>query len=347
MSNQIEIDGSNGSGGGQIIRTAVALSAITKKSCRIFNIRKKREKSGLAKQHLTGIQALSQLCNAKLEGDYLGSEEIIFSPLGENKESPEQIKIKIETAGSITLVLQALIPTVLLLSRPLKIIFEGGATDTFFSPTIDYFRYVFLNILRKMGLEIEINIIKRGYYPEGGAKAEITIHPSKPEKMNLDERGNLKKILIFSGASELLQDKKTAERQLAGTREILNKLNLPVEEKIGYYQTQCPGSQICLAAEFENTIIGVDGLGKLGKRAEDLGRETALEMLEEQKTEACLDKFLGDQILPYLALSSKKSRATVSKITGHCKTNMEVIEKFVDGKFEIKNNLISWIPKKS
>ena len=335
----IEIDGSKYEGGGAILRVACALAAITKKPCHIFNIRHNRPKPGLAQQHLLGIQALSQLCNGRLEGDTLGSQEIGFYP-GENYRS--QASINIPTAGSITLVLQTLIPPALFAPSPVKIIFNGGATDTFFSPTIDYFQYVFLKILEKMAGIVKINIIKRGYYPEGGAKVEVVVSPSKLKPLNLAERGQFKKILAISGASEFLKNKKVAERQLAGVREILGKLKLPVEEKIEYYQTQCPGSQICLIAEFENTVIGTDNLGKLGKRAEDVGKEAALELLKEQKSQALLDKHLADQILPYLALSSKKSQVTVSEITNHCRTNIWVIEKFINGKFELKNQQISF-----
>ena len=150
---------------------------------------------------------------------------------------------------------------------------------------------------------------------------------------------------MISGASNHLKDKKVAERQVAGVREVLGKLKLPTEEKIEYYDTRCPGSQICLVAEFENTVIGTDNLGKLGKRAEDVGKEAALELLKEQKSKACLDKHLADQVLPYMALSKNKSSVTVSEITNHCKTNIWVIEKFLEGKFEIKGNLITWSPK--
>jgi len=338
----IEIDGSIGEAGGQILRTACALSAISKKPCHIFNIRKGREKPGLMTQHLLGIQALAQLCNGKLEGDFLGSEDIKFYS---GEYSKDQVSINIPTAGSITLVLQILILPALFAKSPIKISFEGGATDTFFSPTIDYFRYVFLKILEKMGAKIEIEVIKRGYYPEGGAKVEVIIFPAKLNGISLTERSKLKKILIISGASDSLKNKKVAERQFAGVREVLGKLKLPVQEKIEYYQTQCPGSQIGLVALFENTVIGTDNLGKLGKRAEDVGKEAALQLLKEEKSQACLDRHLADQILPYLALASRKSRVTVSEITNHCKTNIWVIEKFIEGKFEIKDNLISWLPK--
>lgn len=344
MANQnlIKINGEIFEGGGQILRTACALSAITKKACYVFSIRKNRPKPGLSHQHLLGIRALAQMCSGRLEGDYLGSEEIKFFP---GQKHQNQTSIKIETAGSISLVMQTLIAPALFFSEPTKIVFNGGATDTFFSPTFDYFRYCFLKILEKMGVKVETNIIKRGYYPVGGAKIKVKVFPAKLKKINLTQRGQFQKILAFSGASQFLENKKVAERQLSGVREVLGKLKLPIEEKAEYYQTQCPGSQICLIAEFENTVIGTDNLGKLGKRAEDVGKEVALELLKEQKTGACLDKKLADQILPYLALAQGKSSVIVSEITNHSKTNMWVIEKFLDGKFEVGDNLITWNQK--
>jgi RNA 3'-phosphate cyclase len=338
----IEIDGSFGEAGGQILRTALSLSAITKKPCHVFNIRSSRPKPGLATQHLTAIKSLAQLCDGELEGDFLDSKEVRFSP---GKIHSQNLNIKIDTAGSITLVLQALMPSSLFTVSPIKINFEGGATDTFFSPTIDYLKYVFLKILEKIGVKTEINIIKRGYYPEGGAKVEMKIFPLKLRSLNLTERGALKKILIISGASDSLKEKKVAERQIAGAKEVLGKLKLPIEERTEYCQTDSPGSQFCLITEFENTLIGTDNLGRLGKRAEDVGKEAALDLLKEERSQSCLDKHLADQILIFMALASGKSQVTVSEITEHCKTNVWVIEKFLEGKFEIKNNLITWVPK--
>lgn len=338
----IEIDGSFGEGGGQILRTASALATIVKKDCRVFNVRKSRPKPGLAVQHLSGIQALARFSEGSLEGDFLGSEEILFSP---KKVRNENLHLKIETAGSITLLLQNLIPPALFAAEPIRIFIEGGATDTFFSPTIDYFRFCFLKILEKLGVKVGVNIVERGYYPEGGAEMEIIVYPSKLKNLDLSERGNLKRISILSGASESLRQKKAAERQIAGAKEILGELNLPIEEISEYHQTRCPGSEICLTAEFENTIIGVDGLGRIGKRAEEVGKETALELLKEERSGACLDKHLADQILIYLALAGGKSQIIASEITEHCKTNIWVIEKFLKGRFQIKNNLIAWLPE--
>lgn len=335
----LEIDGSTLEGGGQLFRTAMALAAVTQKPCRVFNIRKNRANPGLAAQHLSGIQTLARLCQGRLEGDFLRSEDLKFYP---GEIIPGDFHVKIETAGSITLILQTLILPAIFSSSPVKIIFEGGATDTFFSPTINYFQYVFLKILGKMGLKLEINILKRGYYPEGGAKVEVAVFPSGLKNLNLTERGSFKKILVLSGASKTLQEKQVAERQIAGAREVFGKLKLPLEEKIEYDDTSCPGSQICLIAEFENTVIGADNLGKLGKKAEDVGKEATLELLREQKSGSCLDKHLSDQILPFLALAPDESKITVSEITNHCKTNIWVIEQFIDGKFKTDGNLISW-----
>ncbi len=370
MSNEVvEIDGSFGSGGGQMLRSAISLSLISEKPCRIFNIRKKRPEPGLALQHLLGAQALAQFCNGRLEGDFLGSQEICFYP-GKNYQN--RLTVNIPTAASLTLILQTLLPAALFAPLPVEININGGATDTFFSPTLDYFRLVFLKTLKKIIPHentfgsIEIKTIKRGYYPEGGARIQVKVFPikrvgflgdkakgffrqnfeGKLKPFRLIERGPFKKILIISGAADTLKEKKVAERQISGAREILGKLKLPTEEIVEYYNVQCTGSQICLIAQFENAVIGTDNLGRVGKRAEDVGKEAALELLEEQKSGACFDKYLADQMLSYLALIFREFQISVSKITDHSKTNIWVIEKFLSGKFETKENIIKWISNK-
>ncbi|MBC7074425.1 RNA 3'-terminal phosphate cyclase, partial [Candidatus Parcubacteria bacterium] len=311
----------------------------TKKPCHIFNIRSKRPNPGLQTQHLVGLRALAELSQGQLEGDFLGSKEIKFFP-GEIKK--ERLKIKIETAGAITLILQSLIPVCLFAKNPVEIEFEGGATDTFFAPTLDYFQNVFLRILEKMGPKVEINVLKRGYYPSGEALVKVKVFPTKLKPINLTEKGNLKKISIISRASESLKERKVAERQIQGAKEILGKLNLPIETKIDYPKTTSPGSSICISCEYENTFLGSDNLGKLGIPAEEIGRKCALQILEEEKLGGCVDRFLSDQILPYMALSGEKCQVKIGKLTDHAKTNIWVIEKFFLEKFKIKENIVEW-----
>lgn len=346
----IEIDGSYLESGGQILRTAMALSAVTQQPCRVFNIRKERPKPGLAHQHLLGLKALSEIYNGKLEGDFLNSEDVKFWPEKIKSSTHECIlSINARTAASITLILQGLILPTLFAPAPTKISFNGGATDTFFSPTIDHFQYVFLKILQAIGIEIELDIEKRGFYPQGEAKVIAHIKPiqtSELKPLSLLKRGALKKVLIISGASENLKKKKVAERQISGAKQILGKLSLPLETKIEYYSASSAGSQINIIAELENTFFGTDNLGRLGKSAEAVGAQAAQEFIKQASSNACLDKHTADQILPYMALLPGGSQVTVSEITNHCKTNIWVVEKFIkSGRFTIQQNKISWTQK--
>jgi len=328
----------NGSSGGRIISTALSLSVITQKPCHIFSIGQSREKPGLAPGQPEELRAISDFCGGRLEGVFLGSQEIFFSP---GEKFKERIRVKLDSQ-SITLALQALLPAVFYSKRKITLDFDGGATDTFFSPTFEYFNRAFLHFLRQMGAQIEVEVLKKGYYPAGGAKVKAQISPSKLKPLLLDERGSLCGISIFSGASLSLRDKKIAERQSSGAREILLKTDLPLTEKIDYHQTDSPGNSICLTAVFEKTILAADSLGKIGMRAEDVGKEAALDLLNQGKGSTCLDKYMSDQILIYLALAGGKSEFSSSEITAGLKTNILIIEKFMAGKFALKNSLVSF-----
>lgn len=336
----IQLDGSKLEGGGAVLRTATALSAITEQPLHLINVRKGRKNSGLRPQHLSGLRAVSDLCNADLRGDELNSKEITFKP-GQIRSRPLTVNIK--TAGSITLALQGLIPPALQAPEPVEIHFKGGATDTFFSPTLNYFQQIFLKHLKKTGITVDLKVKRRGYYPEGEADLTATVQPGKPRALHLNKRGRVQEILISSGAATQLKDKEVAERQVSGAEKILPD-QLPIKEEVNYYRTECPGSHISLTANFGRTIIGTDNIGKLGKKAEKVGKEAASELLKEQKAEACLDKHMADQILIYMALAEEESKVTVSEITDHCKTNIWIIEEFLEGHFETEQNTIRWKP---
>jgi RNA 3'-phosphate cyclase len=331
----ISIDGSHGEGGGQILRTSCALAAITRTPCRIFNIRKKRRNPGLQPQHLIGIRALATLSGARLSGDALGSQEIYFEP-GEIKET--SIGLEIPTAGSITLVLQTLLLPSFHAIRTVEVNFAGGATDTHFSPTIDYHRFVLLRNLERLGLKATTDVIRRGFYPKGGALVKASIHPGTPSSWNCIYRGKLHGITIISGASEALSKARVAERQAEAAEETLCRfVEAEMKTRIEYYNSLSPGSQINIIADFENVTIGSDSLGKRGKKAEEVGREAAEGFLREFLSDACLDRFASDQILPYLAVADGASTISVSQITEHAKTNMWVIEQFLNRHFEIRD----------
>ena len=335
----VQIDGSYGEGGGQIVRTACSLAAVTEKPCRIVNIRQARRQPGLRLQHLLGIRALAELCRGRLEGGEVGSREIVFHP---RQIIARNISIKVETAASTTLLLQTLLPAVLATSTPLSIDLQGGGTDAAFAPTLDYFRHVFLWFLRFMGANLDLTVHRRGYYPRGGAQLGITVEPSRLARIALIQRGAIKRISLISQAAAILRPRRVAERQIEGALGILGSQPVSPETAIDYGPSFSAGTSLCIVAEFEHALIGVDNLGARGKLAETVGKEAAMAFSRELQSMACVDRHMADQILPYLALAGAGSCVTVPEITSHCRTNMWVIEKFLDGRFEVKGNLIRW-----
>lgn len=333
-SNIVEIDGSYLEAGGQIIRTGAALSTITKNPVKIYNIRAGRKKPGLMTQHLEGLKALGRLCNAEIKGAFLESIKIEFYP----KEISQKIlEINIPTAGSIGLIFQILKLPACFSEKTIEIKIKGGATFGKFAPPVLYMKNVLLPILEKMNYKAEINILKHGFYPKGGAEVNIKVFPCKQFRpLGLTERKELKSIKGISVASDSLKNKKVAERQEESARNIIKEvLGIEPEIEIKYDKTICPGSGIVLFANYENTVLGSDGLGELGKPAERVGEEAASQLIKGIKSNACLDRFMADQILPFLALTDS-GKISVAEITNHCLTNIWVIEKFVPVKFEVK-----------
>ena len=179
----LQIDGSYGEGGGQIVRTAVALSVLTKTPVEITNIRARRPEPGLKAQHHTAISCMKDLCNAKTDGLQIGSSTVRFNP-GEVKSG--NYRFDIGTAGSMILVFQSCILCAVHAAKPVTITLTGG-TDVKWAPSWDYFTNVFLSLLKKMGVSIDIQLKRRGYYPKGGGEASVTVHPCDDIKpLNLD-----------------------------------------------------------------------------------------------------------------------------------------------------------------
>lgn len=331
----LELDGS--SGGGSVLRLGVGLAAALGKPIRIYNIRKSRPNPGLAAQHLAGLLAVAELCEAELEGASLGSQEVRLKP-GEIRKG--ELKLEIETAGSVGLVLQTLQLACLGASHPVRIQIEGGGTFGQWAPPLPYFELVNFAILRGFGYRAEVRVDQEGFYPKGGARAEALFEPPKiTGPLDLSERGRLLRITGVSIASHHLRQAEVAERQAEAAKEALKGLNVPIELKTAYADTRSPGSGIVLAAIHERTILGGDALGERGKRAEEVGEEAAGQLLEDLESRATLDRYMADQIIPFLGLFGGRFRCP--QVTEHLRTNLELVERLLARRLELTDHWVS------
>ena len=331
----IEISGDYGSGGGQIIRTSIAMSALTGKECHIVNLRAKRKTPGLRPQHLTGVKAVAELCDAGIKGAEIGSQELYFYP---GKIKSGKFNFDIGTAGSITLVLQALMPAAIHSQGTLEFKIKGG-TNVPLAPSAEYFQHIFCDYLRKMGIEIYSETLKHGFYPKGGGEIYVRIEPCK--KLNplyLTEKEELKKIDCWSIASEFLRNKKVAERQIEGfEKELKEKIS---KKNIIYTETLSPGTAIHAHAYYENCKLGSDYLGERGVPAETIGKKCAEMLKKEMSAGGCVDTHALDQLLPFMALAGS-GKILANEITEHARTNAYIIEQFLPVKFEFEGNMVS------
>lgn len=328
----IDIDGSRGEGGGQILRVATGLSAVTGKPVRLTNIRARRPVPGLKPQHLRGLEAVARLCNARVTGLTEGSTEIEFSPGG---LSSDHLRVDIGTAGSIGLVFQSLMLPSIYADRPLEFEVTGG-TDVAWSPSVTYFQEVFCRFLRKMNIEVDASTQGYGFYPKGGGRALLRVQPGNLRPLNLTESGRLIRYDVLSIASESLRQARVSERQTDAAIKILGRRS--ERELCEYVQSQSPGSSIHAHAHFDNTILGATVLGKRGTPAERVGEDCARLLQEQVKSGACLDRWMADQILPYMALAPGSSTVSVSELTNHARTTMWVTERFLPVRFETRES---------
>lgn len=342
----ITIDGSQGEGGGQIVRTALALSAITQEAVTVTGIRSKRPEPGLKQQHLYGIKALQQYCGAVVEGAVLGSEKVEFVP---GKPTLFKISVPIETAGAITLVLQSLILPSIVSPKPVKIEMTGG-TDVNWAPQLDYVREVILPFLAPYVESIELSLVKRGYYPKGQGAALLIVKPKYTAEtiaaappLNLAAQGTLMSIKGVSHASRDLLGARVAERQAESARQHLAGLDVPITIAAQYADTASTGSGITLWAvcshEAEEkgykqpTRIGADVLGKKDVSAESVGKQAAEQLKAELDSGAAVDRHAADHLVPLLAFVSGSIKT--SEITNHTLTNMMTVEHFLGKRFSI------------
>ncbi len=327
----IAIDGSYGEGGGQILRTAVGLAVATGQSIEVFNIRANRPTPGLKAQHLWAVKSAAELCGGKVDGLREGSSEIRFQP---GRPKNENLKFDIGTAGSITLLLQALIPAISLQNADFRFDIKGG-TDVRWSPSLDYFRHIVIPIFSQIGIDVAIDVRRRGFYPVGGGVVSCRI-TAKGSLNNITLKEKVRgKASIASISSNL--PKSIAERQLKAAEDFLIKNNVDVESAEATVESAAsPGSAICIYHD-RGSYIGGDSVGERGTSSEKVGLDAAKFFSDEYSSECTLDRHVSDMIVPFLALARNESVFITSKKTKHLLTNLHVAKIMTDCDYSLED----------
>jgi RNA 3'-terminal phosphate cyclase (ATP) len=318
----LSIDGSYGEGGGQIIRTSLALALITGKSFRAFNVRARRERPGLQRQHLTAVTAAAAIGGAKVDGAHVGSKEFTFAPV---EVRPGDYKFSIGTAGSTMLVLQAVLPPLMTASAPSLLLFEGGTHNTH-APPFEFIQKTFLPLINRMGPNVSVELARYGFYPPGGGRFNVYVEPARElRRLDLVERG-----AILSERARALVVNLPAhigERELAVVSKQLGWMpdQLDLEASI---DANSPGNVLTISVESESLTEVFTGVGERGVPAERIASRVVREARNYLDAGVPVGEHLADQLLIPLALARGGSFVTVTP-TLHTTTNIEVIKKFL------------------
>lgn len=321
----ITIDGSHGEGGGQLVRLGCALSALTGRPIRLHGVRARRDPPGLAPQHLAAVQAVAQLCNAETEGLALRAQEFTFRP---GSIQGGDYRFDVGTAGSITLVLQAVLPVAL--AAPAASTFHIlGGTDVRAAPSFDYFRYIFVPLLQRLGLDVRVRLVRRGYYPRGGGAAEVRVLPGRPGPLALDTPGVLQELGGIAHVANLPAH--IVERmQHTAVQVLAEHGRARIEPQLlGHAEAIGQGGAIVLWARLENTLLGGSEVAQRGIPAERIAEHAAHALSEELRAGVTLDIHAADQLLIYLALAGRPSHFTARAYSSHAQTTAWLIEQFL------------------
>ena len=323
----LQIDGSRGEGGGQILRTSLALSMITGTPIRIVNIRARRAKPGLMRQHLTAVQAAAAVSKARVEGAAVGSREIVFTP---SAVTSGNYRFSIGTAGSTTLILQTVLPALILASGPTRLTLEGG-THNPLAPPFEFLDRAFLPLLQRMGPTVGVQLNRAGFYPAGGGSLSVTVNPvEKLQGLDLLERGEIQNrratVLLANLPGHI------AEREVRKLGELTSWD--PLSFEIRHVDSAGPGNAILLELESENVTEVFTAFGEVGVSAEAVAEKAVHEMRDYLKAEVPVGEHLADQLLLPLALAGSGSYRTLP-LSLHAQTQVELIPEFLGVRFEV------------
>ncbi|MBY0520358.1 MAG: RNA 3'-terminal phosphate cyclase [Sphingomonas sp.] len=322
----IIIDGAEGEGGGQVVRNALALSLVTGQPFRITNVRGKREKPGLMRQHVTAIEAALAIGGAHAEGIAVGSSEITFTP---GQVTPGDYHFAVGTAGSTGLVFQTVLMPLMLADAPSRLVLEGG-THNMLAPPFDFIARAFMPVVRRLGAKVEMRLIRHGFYPRGGGRIEVEIVPGALSPIDCIDRGALQSVSATALVAALSFD--IADREIKTARKLLPDWPEDAFSVRQLPEEQGPGNALLLEATFEHATEIVTGFGKLGVSAESLAKTAAHRMAGFLATDAFAGPYLADQLLLPFALAGGGSFTTV-KLSQHSLTAAAIIEQFTGRRF--------------
>lgn len=319
----IIIDGSQGEGGGQIVRSSIALAMVTGTPVRIENVRAGRRKPGLMRQHLTALRAAAHISGAEVEGDDIGSTAFSFSPA---KVTPGTHRFAVGTAGSATLVLQTILPALLTADGPSEITIEGG-THNPFAPPFDFLEKAFLPLVNQMGPTVEVELVRPGFFPAGGGQFIARITPTKHlQPIHLTKRGELKSRVAKAVVANLSGD--IAKRELKKVKSKMgwSEDELQIRDAKGSHG---PGNILTLEVEHENVTEVFTGFGEVGRPAEAVANQAIQQCQRYMKSDSVAGEYLTDQLMLPLAIASGGS-FTSTGLSRHATTHLELIQLFLD-----------------
>ena len=344
----IEIDGSEKSGSGTIVRDAVPFSILMGEEIRLYHIRAKRDKPGLRPQHLKAMEAASRICEGRLEGGTVGSKEILFRP-GQFLKGG-RFTWDIGTAGSTAMLVLCLMPLALFADRASSYRVTGGLFQDF-APSLFHLKHVLLPVLARMGVHAEVRIIRPGYVPRGGGQIEVEISPLRQclRPLNLTDRGRVTRLRGIA-LSSMLRERKVSERMATVCKKILksngHEAHLDVVDDFAHHPAfEAPslqaGAALAVWAETDTgCLLGADMAGARGRTAEYIGERTARDLLEDLESGATVDRHLADQLIPFAALAEGRSTFAIPALTDHVEVRLWLGERILKARTAVRGNLI-------
>lgn len=344
------IDGS--AGGGQILRSALALAGVAGEPVRVENVRGDRPNPGLKHQHRACVEAAAAVCDADVDGAELGSETVVFDP---GEPAGGEVAVDVGTAGAVTLVFETVLPLSVALDEPLAVTATGG-TDVAWSPTVDYYRRVRLPLARAAGWPATLDVDRRGFYPEGGGRATLTVEPGESTRVAVDERGDLAAARVHAVAgADLAADADVHSRLAEAATEALGDAGVDVAavETMAAEDAPSTGAAVLVELDYAESVAGFGALGEPGRPAEAVGEAAASDALafheatgtrarddgdgtppdampssatQSGATPPAVDEYAADQLVLPLALGGGRVRPAA--ITDHVRTNCAVARTF-------------------